>query len=192
MSALELHDVAEIDELEVDYDTAPGPMDTFDDVEIDRHLARLAHIEAEHARIDALADARVEDVNGWREREHARFAQSEGWTRAMLQAWHEHRLDADPKAKSLSYPSGTLKSRARAAGLDLVDTEAFLRWAETHAPDLIRETVKHAPDKKAAEAYLRAAETETGPVAIDPSTGESVPGVEVRPASRTFTVEVTK
>jgi hypothetical protein len=87
--------------------------------------------------------------------------------------------------KSVSTPYGTIKSRTAPPAFD-VDKDAFLEWAKANRPDLVR--VKEEPNVADMKAVLEV----SGDNAIDPQSGEVVPGVKVTGHDVRFSVEVSK
>lgn len=125
--------------------------------------------EAERARIDA-----------WLEDQQRRWATA--GLEAVLADYHRARL-ADGGPKTISLPAGSLKSRALPARWD-INPEVFLPWAAEHASGLIR--TRHDVDKQAAKKALVAVDG----AAVDPASGEQVPGVTITDGGTGFTVVV--
>lgn len=125
--------------------------------------------EAEHARIDAWLD------------EQRRRNATDG-LEAVLADYHRARL-AEGGPKTISLPAGSLKARALPERWD-INPEQFLPWAAEHASALIR--THHDIDKKAAKKTLVAVDGG----AVDPASGEQVPGVTITDGGTSYVVVV--
>lgn len=165
-------------------------------------LRKLAAAEVEQARISELADAQIERIIDWRTKELRKPKRDEEFFRGHLSAYWRREMAAllEPliekgmtpeeaweavRKKSRSLPTGKLVARRTPAGVEVVDEEAFVRWAQENgyeellrakpALDAIKKLpvydggvyveVPHDPAKEPAEA------PETFPV----------PGVKVKP-----------
>jgi hypothetical protein len=119
----------------------------------------------------------------------------------LLRGYHERRLLDDPKhAKTVKMPDGThLRSQAGKLSVDVVDLEAFERWAE--ANDLELELLRfpeHGEPNKAeiARRFGAKAAGEDQPGSYPAmagdgdKTGETVPGVLIVRGERTFTISL--
>lgn len=154
---------------------------------VDRLLGRLARLRAARQRDVGDADVRIRQVREWLDARCAVHDNAAQHIEALLTHWHEMVLSLDDRAKTVSLPNGTLKSRAHAQAIKIDDPAVFIEWATTNAPTLLREVTRTEPDRAAVKDSLQ-----VGVVGVvNPSTGEVVPGVRVEPAGRTFSVEVT-
>ena len=105
--------------------------------------------------------------------ETMRFGNDANFFEGHLVAYLAAEIAAGRKTKSLELPGGTIKLTARQPKVD-VEPEAFLAWAQTARPDLVR--TKLEPDKTALKKAAVLAED--GVVVID---GEIVPGATWEP-----------
>lgn len=162
----------------------------------DAHTAALE--ETWHIRTDddaAWASRKAEDahghldrINAWAERERARIdaiveRETKPHVRTIdtmtthLQLWLQDLIRKGRKTKSVDLPGGRISIRTQPATVEVSDEGQFLAWAKENAPELIRvkESVNLPNVKKRFEV--------DGQTVIDPSTGEVVPHVIVRPES---------
>lgn len=143
---------------------------------IARHRRRVAAAEA-------LAVARIAEVEEWVVRQ--RQLHSTEWLEEQLAAYHEARLLDDPRAKTISLPSGALKARKTPDQWNVEDPAAVLSWAQEVRPELVR--TKLELDRNELKRRL----TPTGDgAAVDPESGEVAPGVSVAPGEVRFSVEI--
>lgn len=162
---------------EADLDTpAVGDLDA-----VERLLRGMAWRRRKIAQARELVDAMKARLDDWFAAQERRYDCSHH--EQVLVAYHQARLADDPKAKTISFPSGTLSSRAGQPRW-VIDDEAFLPWATTYATDLVR--VRHEPDR---DAIKRTLQVDERGVAVD-GAGEIVPGVLVEPAEVSFKVKV--
>jgi len=103
---------------------------------------------------------------------------------AVLEQYHRARLARDPKAKTISLPSGSLVARKLPDRWEF-DDDAFLAWAQDHRTDLVRMRDPEV-DKPAAKKALRV--LDDGQI-IDGASGEFVPAVTVTPGDISFAVK---
>lgn len=152
-------------------DEADLPEHLGDLADVDRTIRAIAWRRRKLAQAQQVADAVIERTREHLDAERKRFDTS--FLEDRLRGYHEARLADDPRAKSLSFPAGTLKARTTPGRVE-VDAAVFL----AAAPDeLVR--VKREPDKTAIAAHVKA-------------TGEVLPGVEMVPGDVRFTVEVSE
>jgi hypothetical protein len=153
------------------------------DVEhVERLLRGLAWRQRKIQQARDLVEAEKQRLAEWLEEQEHRYDPS--FHLQVLEGYHRARLADDPKAKTISLPSGTLTARAGQPRWE-IDAEAFVPWAQTYAASLLRTKVEPAVAeiKKALQV-----DPDRG-VAVD-GTGEIVPGVHVEPAETRFTVKV--
>jgi phage host-nuclease inhibitor protein Gam len=155
-----------------------------DDDKANWALRKLAKTRAAIEEIDEAAVREQERISQWRVTETTKLIRQAQFFEGLLGEFHRLRLSVDPKAKTVNLPAGKLKSRA---GSDVweFDTEKFIEWAATQER-FIRTKVEI--DRAGAKKALKP----KGGKVIDPETGEVVPGVDVIPGERKFTVEVSE
>jgi hypothetical protein len=110
-------------------------------------LRKLADAEREILRVTDLAMTEVERVKQWLEQASKRPARDAEFFRSHLAAYWRRQVDAlmapmlergmtpeeawdELKSKSLSLPTGKLTARRTPPGVEVVDEEAFVRWAQ--------------------------------------------------------------
>jgi phage host-nuclease inhibitor protein Gam len=194
-AALDDREAVVTDELDVFLDGDDcDPIEAPENLEqVDRLMGRLARIQGEKSEFEAYAKQRALQIGEWLAGRTAVLDNEIERMKALIGAHHEAVLAADSSKKTISLPNGTSKSRATPERVEIAEgaDADVLGWCQRHRPDLVRKTVREAPDRKAIAEELRVAETGAGVVVVDPSTGEPVPGLVVRPAGRTFAVLVT-
>lgn len=175
-------------------DTDEPVIPAADKTQADRWLRKLAHLQADADEIDALYRAQLDQLNAWRDERLRVIGNAQARLEQSLAMFHAAALDLDPKAKTLSLPAGTLKARAQQPEWRYVNEAAFLEWAAANRPELVRRpepvTPPPAVDRTAVKKVLRpAVDGPGGSPAIDPESGEVVPGVEVEHRAPKFTAE---
>lgn len=170
---------------EPDYDTEPETPDDQDHA--NRLLRRYARVLREVDAVNEVYDAEIERIEVRRRHRLDILDGQKAWLAQALEMYHRARLADDPNAKSIELPNGTLKSRRQQPEWTF-DPDVFVAWAAEHHPDLVRVPAPPAPapDKVAAKKALSVADG----TAVDPSSGEVVPGVTVEERGPSFTVEV--
>lgn len=155
--------------------------------EIDRRLRRLAKVRAQMAQDKADAQRVKDKADAWLFHRTSINLAQEAWLVEGLEMWHRAVLADDPSRKTISLPCGTLKARAQQPVWEF-DEEAFIAWAQEHAPELVRvPEPKPAVDKTAAKKAL--IPDATGLDLVVTTDGEVVPGVTVTPRLPAFTVD---
>lgn len=117
----------------------PPTLATID--EADRALRRIARVEHELARVEALAKARVEQIQTWlHERSDILLRERDWWARSAEGWMRAHNETTGTKTAKL--PAGTLSLRAARPRVEALDDPA-----EDVAETLVR--VRRSWDKKA-------------------------------------------
>ena len=168
---LDEHLIGDEDELHDD-----RPMDL---ERAERLLRARARRIREMEQWEMVAQAERDRLEAWLADHRKRL--STEWIDQQLEAFHRARLADDPRAKSISLPSGTLVARQGQPAWD-INPDVFLPWAQSHAPDLVR--VKHEVDRAAVKKALLV----EGGNAIS-ADGEVVPGVQVADAEVRFSIK---
>jgi hypothetical protein len=158
------------------------------------HLRRVAHWEARYNEIMAAFDREIERLHTRQAEATEPIANKIEWHRRPLVQLHQQILASDPTRKTLTLPGGTIKSRTPSKPtVTVTDHDQFEMWAHTNAPHLLH--VAFSPDRTALAAAIAAgelvavADVATGPVPlVNPSTGETIPGVQLSVGSPTFKV----
>lgn len=188
----------------------PTPPDTPWRIENDHvatwALRKLAGAEAEQGRVKELAAVEIQRIEEWEEQAMRRPTRDAEFFRGHLVAYWRRQVEEmmgpylergmtpeeaweQIKKKSLSLPSGRLTARRAPAGVEVVDQDGFIRWAEQNGyTDLIRSSPKPALD---ALKKLPVVDGEICvPMGETDETGEPqlliVPGVKVKPTDFHF------
>lgn len=168
-----------------EFDPTPVDREQFvvdNDAKADWAIRRLGSIRAKMAENAALAQAELDRVNAWLEHVNGAFDGDIAYFEGQLRQYAE-RQRAEGR-KTVELPHGKIKSRAVAAKFEVIDKAAFLDWARTNAPELIK--ITEAPSITAMnEALTKAADAEAAITAA----GEVVPGVSVVPGTVSLTFE---
>lgn len=148
-------------------------------------MRKLAAARRRMDEITAISEAEIDRIKDWAEHEARTPMRDMDYFEAILR---EYAIGQRAEGrKTISTPYGSVKSRAGQPKWSVEDAEAFLSWARrNNRSDLIR--VREDADLAKMKATLE----NTGPSAVDPETGEVVPGVVVSDAETSFTVEVAK
>jgi hypothetical protein len=129
---------------------------------------------------DALAEAEHRRIQTWQENANAPLLSRMEWWEEHLKAY-AFRLRAEGQ-KSLSLPYGEVKTRQTTPTFE-VDKAVFVEWAqEQKREDLLRISV--APDLSKIKGSL----VPDGQAAVDPASGEIVPGLIPVPESISITI----
>lgn len=156
-----------------------------------RLKARADEVGKVYARQQAILDQ-------WLAEETRTILGDASFFEGLLRGYHERRLRDDPKhAKTVKMPDGThLRSQAGKLAVEVVDLEAFERWAEENEieHELLRFPEHGEPNKaEIAKRYGAKAAGEDQPgayPAVIAETGETVPGVIIKRNERTFTISL--
>jgi hypothetical protein len=135
------------------------------DEEITRLQAQIAELQAQKAKVEAQWDNRA------------------AWYRSSLEVWARQQNEADPKLKTINLPYGSLKVRAQQPEWTY-DDAALLAYLQANRPELVRTKVE--PNK----VDLKKAVQVNGAHALDPQTGEIIPGVTITERPPKFELEV--
>lgn len=146
-------------------------------------LLKLAKIRREQHEAQQLAQGQIERIQTWLGEQNAKADKEAERFEEMLRSYHQRELDANPKAKTISLPHGVLKARLGQPRFEIM-ADTFLTWAKENRPELIRTKEEPKKDELKKLAVVNAGK------AIDPDTGEAIPGVTVLPAEVKYSVEV--
>ncbi|GMA50171.1 phage protein [Alicyclobacillus contaminans] len=153
-------------------------------------LRKLAALKAKEAEVNQLADAEVERINAWRDKELAKVKESTDYLEMLLMEYHQEQLKLNPKAKTITTPYGKLKSMTRQPSPKKADDEALLRFLEENGEtEYIK--VKKSPDWAAYKQTLRIVEADGDYFVVDEN-GQPVEGVEIDFGGTSFSVEVAE
>lgn len=154
-------------------------------------LRKIASIEKVWGDYAEAREREIERIEKWFEEVTVPLERHREFFAALLRGFHEQQLAADPSKKTIKLPAGTLKSIAGQIRWT-IDEEPFLKWFDedpdiaVNMPELVK--VTRSPSKSAIKAAFEPRDDR----AVDPVTGEVVPGVTVEPGQRSFKVEVAE
>lgn len=155
-------------------------------------LRKLAAAERETLRLIDLATAEMERIKEWLERESRRPARDAEFFRGHLSAYWRREMAAElepliekgmtpeeaweqVRKKSRSLPTGKLTARRTPAGVEVVDEEQFVRWAQENGyEELLRA-------KPALDAIKKLPVEGSSVEVVADGVRYPVPGVKVKP-----------
>lgn len=152
-----------------------------DDSQATWAMRKAATARARLHDIELISESEIARIQGWAEHESRDPLRDLAYFEAIL-IEYAMKQRAEGR-KTVSTPYGSVKSRAGQPKYVFVDKAGFLDWARQSHPDWI--AIKEEPS-------LTAIKDSNVLEAVDPETGEMIPGLEVQPATVNFTVEVSK
>lgn len=179
---------------EPDYDTEPDTPPGVDAAkdQAGKWLWHLARLDREKADVVARARAERDRINAWESRRLEQLDGQRSWFERGLEQITRMLRSIDPKKASWQLPAGKLKSTAQQPVWD-IDDEPFLAWADDHRPELVNQPDPPAPKPAKGEAKkvlvvpgLDTALPGQVLAAVDPVTGQPVPGVTVTVRDRRY------
>lgn len=153
--------------------------DDVDPVRVERLIRAVARHRRLLAADETVAASEIDRIHAWLQ--DRRKAHDCAFLEQQLANYHEARLARDPRAKTISLPSGDLVSRKQPDRWSFAPE--FVVWAKQHRPDLTR--LKTEVDKDKAKKLA----VHDGKVVLPG--GEIVPGVEVEPGGISFSVKIS-
>ena len=142
------------------------------DQKADWAIRKLAVVRKKQAENQAIYDAEVQRITEWLSTVNTALQRDALYFEAVLRPYAlTQRTEG---RKSITLPHGTIKTTAGQPKVEFKDEAAFIEWAKTNDPTLLK--VKTDIDKTAVKALI----TEEGVVIS--TQGEIVPDVEVIPA----------
>lgn len=135
--------------------------------------------------IQKIADAEIARIQEWAEQQSREPMRDIDYFEFILT---EYAIAQRAEGrKTVSTPYGSVKSRMGQDKWRVDDAEEFLSWARrNNRADLIR--VKEEPDMARVKDTL----VSGSGAAVDPESGEVIPGLTVEPGSPSYKVEVSK
>jgi len=153
-------------------------------------VARVAEIQADLARDQAIRDEQVRVADEWLEgRKRGAYYRIQRWTEPV-EAFARSAISLEKvKPRSISLPNGSLSLRLQVPKFDYEEDE-LLAWLQANAPDLVRQ--KPAPPPEPDKDGLKKVVTLKGEVPILTATGELIEGVKVSYPEPTFSLKTTE
>jgi hypothetical protein len=148
-------------------------------------MRKLAALRKREAELDAIAAQETERIRQWRAAQAATLEPDIAYFEGLLIEYAKNERDQNGR-KSIVLPHGKIASRAGSERVDVVDADAFIKWAQANSPLLVR--VRAEPDKTAIKANLL---NQGADGAIDKTTGEIVPGVAFIKSDTTYSIDIS-
>lgn len=156
-------------------------------------VRKIARARRHLAEAKELAHAEQSRIVEWLADEEHRYQQSVEFLEELLARYHRHVLDDDPKAKTIRLPGGELVARKAPDSLLIDESDERIddtyAWLEANEPAAI--VTRRSIDKPTLKRKLVASDKPEsgGFLAMDPVTGEVVPGVLFRLGETAFRVK---
>lgn len=150
---------------------APAATEVADDDWANAKLARLSALTKAIRKNDDFAAAQIERVKQWRSDVNSPLQNEADSIQQALSGYALAVREQDDRA-TVKLPWGVLKTTAKQPAWVIEDS--FEEWARTARPDLIKTT--YSVDRRAAKAAFI---LDSDGHALDPKTGEVVPGLSV-------------
>lgn len=143
---------------------------------------KLAEVNSSISENEAFANAEIERVKSWLEKENESLLHEKEYFEHLLVDYTQREKEANPKAK-VSTPWGSVKTRT--ARKYIWQDDDVMEWAKSSGCQYVKEKVTYSLDKASLKKDCTV--TEEGDL-VD-ANGEIVPGVKA-PYETTYTVEV--
>ena len=151
-------------------------------------LRKIASIERARKEAQDAARAEIERISQWLQDEELRANQARKYLDYLLEQYHRAQLDDNPKLKTIKLPHGELQLRAQSPEF-VKEEEVLLDWAKSNRPEFV--TQPPPPDPKLSWAELKKVLKVVNGMAVDPDTGEAVPGVTVTERPLKFQIKLS-
>ena len=149
----------------------PTPLHLGSDSDADKRLRSLRYWQRKLDDVNAFAAEESYRIDAWQERQAQIIQKRIDWNKDALQFYMQGTGE-----KTVDLPNGTLKMRKGRERVEVVLEETFIDWADKTGMHDTLVRFQRSPDKKAIGQYIR-------------DTGEEPPGVELRRADDSFSVE---
>lgn len=147
---------------------------------------KLTVLKSKEKEIKQLANVERDRIADWEKGELLSITNSVSFFDGLIQAYHANQLAVDPKAKTISTPYGKSKTRKSGEAPEKQDEDKILQYViENDMDEFIKNSVKWADLKKS----LKIVEISGEKVVVDEN-GQLVPGVNVKPESISYSVEI--
>jgi thioester reductase-like protein len=173
---------------DVDYDTpAVLPDDDMAARErVDWHIRQVARYDQRLNELEATFEAEIARLRARLDMLAGPLRRAVAWHEAPIRSWHEALMTQDASRKTVHMPHGSSKMRTPTRPRIFLDDEAAVTdWAREHHPELLR-----GPNVTALRDALDIASTEDGYRAVDPKTGEFVPGLSAQVPMPTWSLDL--
>jgi hypothetical protein len=147
---------------------------------------KVQALKEKEKEIKQLAQKEKDRIEWWERQELSSVTQSLDFFQSLISEYHASVLADNPKAKTLSTPYGKTKARKSKEAPEKVNEEIILKHViETGMDSFIKKSLKWGDFKK----DLKIVDHNGEKIVID-GYGQQVPGVEVKPESISFSLEV--
>lgn len=149
-------------------------------------VRKYARIERRREELRQTAELEIARIQSWLRGEEEKLDREAGFFMNLLADYHRRILEADPKAKTIKLPHGTLQMRAQQPEFKRDDAK-LLQFLKADAARVEFVRVKEEPNWSEFKKRLLVIHAENSgdgqAHVIDGVTGEIVPGVvaEIRP-----------
>jgi len=180
------------DTIDATPDGQPLPWSITDKADAEWALAKVAELAAAETEIQTQYETYVERLDRWATKESASFRYRRGRLESELIRYAEQLRDEDPKRnKTLSLPSGQVRSRSTKPAIQVVDNDSVAEWLRHHDPVLYEKAVTARVKVSELRDAVKVVDAD-GSLLAASADGEQVPGVTVREGGVTWTVTPTK
>lgn len=179
MNALLEH---ELEELPEEKERERFRIETVD--QVNWALRKLFAIEMKWSEIEQLAQAEIDRIQAWKDRELKKLQDNADFFDNLLNDYAQRQRAADPNWKRISTPYGVVRLRKQPPKWIYDDAKLLESLKSSGLTDLIR--VKEEPDKATLK---KRAVVQDGQV-IDPETGSIIEGVTVEEQPEKLELEV--
>lgn len=185
MNALQKFELMEVEDIET-LDSTENKFEITDLDSLNWVFRKLAALKTKEKEIKQLANVERDRISQWEQGELSSITNSTSFFEALIQKYHSGKLAEDPKAKTISTPYGKSKTRASKEAAEKADEDKLLNYVlENGLDEFVKQSVKWADVKKTFKIVDISGEK----VVVDDN-GQIVPGVAVKPASISYSVEV--
>lgn len=183
MNQLQQNELIEVEEMD---EVAHQRFEIKDMDSLNWAFRKISALKAKEKEINILADSERQRISDWEKSELTPIHNSISNFETLIAHFHSKQLAEDPKAKTISTPYGKSKTRSTKETPDKENEEQILQHViESELFDYVKESLKWSDLKK----NLKIVEISGEKVVVDED-GQIVPGVYVKPASITYSVEV--
>ena len=151
-------------------------------------LRKIAGIERSRQEARTAAQVEVGRIQAWLAGEEKRADQARDYLDFLLEDYHRRQLAENPKQKTIKLPHGELQLRTQQPEYHKDDV-AVMTWARENRPEFVIQPPQ--PDPKLDWAGLKKALKVVNGQAVDPETGEAVPGLVVTEQLPKFQIKLS-
>lgn len=148
-------------------------------------LRKIAAIERARKEAQEAAQAEICRMQDWLAGEEKRADQAREYLDQLLEEYHRKQLEENPKAKTIKLPHGELRFRAQQPEF-YRDENTIKAWAKENRPDVL---IPQDPklDWTGLKKVIRIVDGK----ALDPNTGEIIPGITIVERQPKFQIKLT-